>query len=172
MKKTSSGPKPDPSRELRDHVLDIIKRSTVPLKINEIGLAVGIPAESPRHDDLREALDGLIASGVLRRTTRLRYTLASKADKTSFVGLLVCEHPTSGVVETSDREFPRIHIKQHDMGTALPGDTVEVQLLALRPNKKPRGEVVRIIERSAAPIAGTLSADGDFLFFVPDEDFY
>lgn len=172
MKSSASGSKPGTSRDMRDLVLDTVKRSTVPLKINEIGLAVGISAESPRHDDLRSVLDGLIAEGVLRRTTRRRYTLASKADKTSFVGVLVCEHPTSGVVETSDKEFPRIHIKQHDMGTALPGDTVEVQLLALRPNKKPRGEVVHILERSAAPIAGTLSADGDFLFFVPDEDFY
>ena len=144
----------------------------VPLKINEIGIAVGIASTSSHHDDLRAVLQVLIDDGIIRRTTRRRYTIASKADKTSFTGVLLCEYPTSGVVETSDKEFPRIHVKSHDMGTALHGDTVEVQLLALRPNKKPRGEVVHIIERSAAPIAGTLSADGDFMFFVPDEDFY
>ncbi len=152
--------------------MELIARSTMPLKINEIGKSVGIAADSPQHEELRATLEELINTNQIRKTTRRRYAVASRDEKSSFTGILNLDYETSGFVETSDPEFGRIHIKRHDMLTALHGDRVEVKLLALRPNKKPRGEVVRIIDRNMSPIAGTLNRDGDFFFFVPDEENY
>ncbi len=168
-KSTSASSTPD---DLRTSVYELIRRSTIPLKINEISAAVGIASHSPQYEVLRAAIDTLIEEDRIRKTTRRRYVLASKADKSSFSGTLVLDYETSGYVETNDPEFPRIHIKRHDMLTGLHGDMVEVKLLALRPNKKPRGEVVNVVRRNMTPIAGTLEIDGDYIFFRPDEENY
>lgn len=153
-------------------LVELLKNTSSPLKINEISKTLGIRSDSAQHEDLRLTLEILIQKGVVRKTTRRRYLLAALHDNTSFTGVVVFDYETSGSVETDSKEFPRIHIRRQDMATALHGDTVEVKLLALRPNKKPRGEVIRIIERNQAPVAGAVEYDGNFFFFVPDEDHY
>lgn len=159
-------------QDIPNALFEYIKRTQSPVRLHQVAKELGIKSDSKEYDELLSALDSFIESGVITKTTRRRYMLTALHESTSFVGKLILDYETSGYVETESDEFPRIHIKRSDMQTALHGDTVKVKLLALRPNKKPRGEVVEILQRNTANIAGTIEYDGDFFFFVPDEENY
>jgi ribonuclease R len=57
------------------------------------------------------------------------------------------------------------------MGVALPGDTVTVRLYHAEGDEV-RGKVIRIVERSARDIVGTLITTGRFLYVVPLDPVY
>jgi ribonuclease R len=158
--------------ELSDRIIEVMKSARVPLKINEIGKSLSISSTSPEYDVLLATLDLLIENAIVKKTTRRRFILASNEMPTTFVGILECDNTQSGTLRTSNATFPIIHIRQKDMGTALHGDTIEVKLLAMQSKKKPRGFVLKVIERSSKPIAGTIELSGDFVFFAPDDEHY
>jgi ribonuclease R len=64
-----------------------------------------------------------------------------------------------------------VWIKSEDMGVALPGDTVTVRLYHAEDDEV-RGKVIRIVERSARDIVGTLFTTGRFLYVVPLDPVY
>lgn len=64
-----------------------------------------------------------------------------------------------------------VWIKSEDMGVALPGDTITVRLYH-GDDDEVRGKVIRIVERSARDIVGTLFTTGRFLYVVPLDPVY
>ncbi|MBL7998928.1 MAG: ribonuclease R [Candidatus Kapabacteria bacterium] len=167
-------PSPDQTdyTKLRESVIEYMLTLSVPRKLSEIAKSLGIRSDTAQHALLHRVIDDLIEADVIRKTTRRRLIPSILAASTSFTGELIMDYPTSGYIETGRKDFPVIHIKQQQTATAMHGDTVEVKLLALRKNKKPRGEVVKIIKRNDAPIAGVIEYDGDFFYFRPDEENY
>lgn len=157
--------------DLRRKVLELFVERGEPLLLHDIATAFGVPSDSPDYEQLREIVLALVEEGVLVRTRRRRFTLAG-TEHAFFRGRFVVEPDGASYVEVADKKNPRITIRRRNAGTALHGDMVEVRLLPTPPRKQPRGEVVRIIERSDAPIVGTLEFDGSFYFVVPDEAVY
>jgi ribonuclease R len=157
--------------DLRRKVLELFVERGEPLLLHDIATAFGVPSDSPDYEQLREIVLSLVEEGVLVRTRRRRFTLAG-TEHAFFRGRFVVEPDGASYVEVVDKKNPRITIRRRNAGTALHGDTVEVRLLPTPPRKQPRGEFVRIIERSDAPIVGTLEFDGSFYFVVPDEAVY
>jgi len=157
--------------DLRRKVLELFVKHGQALLLHDIAAAFGVSSESPAYESLRETVLELVEEGVLVRSRRRRFALAG-TEHTFFRGRFVVEADGASYVETADKKLPRIHVRRRYAGTALHGDIVEVRLLPTPPRKQPRGEIVRILERSQAPISGTLQYDGSFYFVVPDEAVY
>lgn len=62
-----------------------------------------------------------------------------------------------------------IFISLKNMGIALDGDEVKVQLFAGTAKKRPEGKVVEVIERRRQYIVGTLKKGKHYYFLVPDD---
>jgi len=86
-------------------------------------------------------------------------------------GILSTYHDNA-TVRTEDAELHTIHIKRQHMLTALDGDVVLVRPHAIPKDRKVRGEVVSVVNRSQHPIAGTIEYDGAFYYLIPDEAKY
>lgn len=158
---------------LRDDILDILKRSPAPVQLVDLSKRLRIRSESEEYDYLRNLLTKMAEEGLVQRHSRRRYSLlrGQQGHQSGFTGTLQLYHE-SATVETGDADIPTIHVRRQHLNTALDGDTVEVKPHALRDGKKVRGEVVRIVERSAHPIAGTIEFDGSFHYLIPDESKY
>ena len=61
-----------------------------------------------------------------------------------------------------------IFIPEHQLGTALDQDRVEVRLTERKTDRRPEGQVVKILERSNKKIVGTFQAYKDFGFLLAD----
>ncbi|MDW8271778.1 MAG: ribonuclease R [Bacteroidota bacterium] len=156
---------------LRTKVLQFFVERGEPLRMHDVAIAFGVSAESEEYELLRETVLDLVEEGILIRTRRRRFALAGTED-VFYRGRFVVEPDGAAYVETGNPTLPRIAVRRRHAATALHGDIVEVRLLPTSAGKRPRGEVVRIIERNSAPIAGTLEAVGSFFFVVPDEEVY
>lgn len=156
---------------LRHKVLQLFAERGEPLLMHDVAQAFGVSAETAEYEQLRDVVLQLVEEGVLQRQRRRRYALPG-TEMVLYQGRFVVERDGASYVETRDSSIPRIAVRRRHAGTALHGDIVQVRLLATPPKKIPRGEVVRIIERSDMPIAGTIEFNGSFFFLVPDEAIY
>jgi len=137
------------------------------MRSSEIGRELGFTSETDEFQEMRSTIHQLVDEGILQRHTRRRYGLA-KPQQPVIKGVLKLSNQQF-FVESGIPEFPRIYLKQQHILTAFPGDYVEVKILTQQKNKKPKGEIVQIIERSNDDIRGKLDFDGDFYYLVPDE---
>lgn len=157
-------------RDLRQEILDALQRSPVPVQLIELSKLLRIRSDAEDYDLLRNTLMAMAEDGSVQRLSRRRYAFA-RPDSAGFTGKLSVYHDAA-TVATGDADMPVIHIRRQHMLTALDGDTVLVRPHALRQGKKVRGEVIAVIERSMAPISGTVEYDGSFHYLVPDESKY
>lgn len=151
-----------------DDILALFSAAGTVLQLNEISKRLGISTVDEEYLFLREALDLLIEQNVLEKSARRRYTLSNSAPGAGIEGILEIKGDSAFVI-TNNPEFPKINVKQRNLNTALSGDKVEVRLMAIKKEKKPRGEIVEIIERNMTTFIGTVDFDGHFFFFVPDD---
>ncbi len=157
------------SEKLSDELLSLFRETKGPLKLNEIAKALEIKSDESDYEILKATLDELAEKEIIEKSTRRKYYLKDPAIFTSLKGKIEIAN-SKGIVFTDDPEFSKIIIRRSNMLTALNGDTVLVKPLAMRRGKKPRGEVIKILERGIEKIVGTIEYDGDFYFLIPDED--
>lgn len=157
-------------QDLRNEVLEALATSTSPLQLLELSKRLRIRAGSDEYEYLRDVLDTMADEGIVERLSRRRFGLPHVADL-DITGKLVYHHDKA-VVETGSDSMPVISIRRHDMNTALHGDTVRVKLHATPSGKKPRGEVLEVLDRADHIITGTLDHDGTFFFLLPDDARY
>ncbi|GBD07121.1 Ribonuclease R [bacterium HR21] len=155
--------------KLVEDILRLLRRR--PLRLYELARQLGIAREDPRYEELLGTLEWLQAQGIIERGARRRYRLRSLPEQTLLEGVLSIEHGI-GVVRSPHPEYPEVIVRRHHLNTALPGDRVLVRPLQESSRRKPRGEVVSILERSRELISGTVEYDGSFFFLVPDEEAY
>lgn len=161
---------------ISDSVIDLLNFINKPLNYKEIAEYLSIKESSPDTKFLRKAIDLLLRNKVLSRTKNNKYQVSNNWNKSShlqnkYQGVIEISGDT-GTILTDDKRNPKIIIRRRNFNTALDGDKVEVRLLAQRENKKPRGEVVKIISRVNANIVGTIEFDGEYFFLVPDDPKY
>jgi ribonuclease R len=155
------------------------------VRLNDIAKRFKLRYGSDEYERLRAELARLTDEKVIYRSSRRKYGVETPEGKTgektkqavreaknastSFDGILTIDG-YNGSVETDSEEFPYIVVKRPNLSTAFNGDRVRVKLLAMRPGGKITGEVIEIIERAPTRFVGKLESDGDFTFFVPDDD--
>ncbi|MEN6295158.1 MAG: ribonuclease R [Chloroherpetonaceae bacterium] len=159
-----------------DYLIDLLRNINKPLNLIEIANYLNIKESTPESKILRQTIDQLIRNNVLVRTKNKKYQLKNNWDKSNhllnnFQGIIEISGDT-GILITDDPKNPKIIIRRRNFNTALDGDTVEVRLLAQRENKKPRGEVIKVLSRAKIQIIGTVEFDGEYFFLVPDDSKY
>ncbi len=161
---------------ISDSIIDLLKFIDKPLNFKEIADYLSIRESTQESKALRKAIELLVRNKVLQKSKNNRYQLNNNWGKPNtlpnrYQGIIEISGDT-GAILTNDPKIPKIIIRRRNFNTALDGDTVEVRLLAQRENKKPRGEVVRILNRDNATIIGTIEFDGEYFFLVPDDPKY
>lgn len=152
---------------LREDIVNVLKETPGPIQLIDLSKRLRIRSESDDYEYLRHVLNTMADEGIVSRQSRRRFALAERPSE-GFTGTLHIYHEAASVT-TDDADFPTIIIKRQNLANALDGDIVLVRPLAIREGKKVRGEVVRVLERSATPISGTIEFDGSFYYLIPDE---
>lgn len=155
--------------KLIEQILELLRNSQKPLQLFQIAKDLNIKSDTLDYDFLKETLDELIESHLLQKNPKRNYSL--KESLNIFTGKIEITSDV-GVIKTNKVADKKIIIRRRNFNTALDGDEVQVKLLAQEKGKKPRGEVLKIIQRQNSLIMGTVEFDGDFYFLVPDDAKY
>lgn len=152
-------------------LLEMFHTSNKPLQLSEISKRFRLISDSEEFQELKKILKDLCRQNILVKSSRRSYTLNEFESPSIIQGILTI-NKGRGVVEPELLEISKVTIKNRHLLTALDGDTVLIKLLPTQKNRKPRGEIIDIVERNQAPIIGTIDFDGSFYFLVPDEEKY
>lgn len=109
-------------------------------------------------------LEELTETQNLQSTQRGKYKLQSRSG--SVTGKV--EFQPQGYAYVISEEFDKpVLVTSRNLNHAMEGDTVKVQLFAIRKKQQVEGEVVEIVERAKSTFVGTISKSRNFAFFIP-----
>lgn len=154
---------------LAQKVLNLLTNSN-PLNIIEILNRLNLPKSNQNIAFINKILNSFIKNKLVEKNKKGKFTIKTEHSN-QFQGIIEITGDV-GAIKTNNKQFDKIIIRRRNFNTALDGDEVIVKLLAQRKNKKPRGEVIKIVKRSTTQIFGTVEFDGDFYFLVPDDPKY
>jgi ribonuclease R len=124
---------------------------------------------------LRLLLHTLADEHRLERGKKQRFGIAGS--RSTVVGRIHVNRYGYGIVETHKPERREIYVGSQFLKTALDGDLVAVSLLAgsssaggrSEKDRRPEGEVTKILERGRSTIVGRLEQSKNFYFVIPDD---
>jgi ribonuclease R len=155
-------------QSVRDQIVAILtEQSPEQLKTNELSKLIGIRATDQEYDLVREALDELVDEGAIFRGARRKYGI--KVPDVTIEGRL--ENVRAGVwlVVPQDKSEAVMEIDSRDTWNAFHGDIVRAKLVGIPgPGERPRGEVVRVVERRMETVVGTLKQGRQLYVDVDD----
>ncbi len=133
-------------------------------KTKELAKKLGIPPGDYKH--YRDLLREMAAGGLIQKYKSNRY--GALQPKSTVIGRLHVKSQGYGFILTPEGEED-IFVSQKNMGLALDGDLVKVQLFATPKGKHPEGKVVEVIQRARKYIVGTLKKGKYYYYVVPDD---
>ena len=84
------------------------------------------------------------------------------------VGTLDIRRRSQTYVIPDDPEAQEIFVAPNNIGHALHGDTVKIQLFPARKMKQPEGRVVEVVKRAKTQFVGLVEIQRRFAFLIPD----
>ncbi len=109
-------------------------------------------------------LEELTETKNLRSVQRGKYKLESRSG--AITGKV--ELQPQGYAYIISEEFDKpVLVTSRNLNHAMEGDTVKVQLFAIRKKQQVEGEVIEIVERAKSTFVGTISKSRNFAFFIP-----
>ena len=155
--------------QIIEKLLQVFSEIDRPLKLNELSKIFAYKSDTPEYELMKESIRELELQGVIEKLKGRKFRLIEFEDASSAEGFLNIKNERA-FIETGEKPPRIIAIKRRHIGTALFGDYVKVRLITSKKNKKPRGEVVKVIKRVEREITGTIDKDGIFHFLIPDDD--
>ena len=159
-----------------DAVLEFFQRPEyTPMTLGELADAFALRGSERKMLD--PLLHKMVMNGEIVLIRKSRYTLGAPADLVT--GRLEVKRSGDGYLTNLEGELT-VRIDRGHLSTALPGDKVVVRLEPLRPGMaewQRHGVVIRVLERGARVVVGTLKSTGQFLCVAPmdpayQQDFY
>lgn len=153
--------------DLKNVIIEFMKSSTyAPLKAE--ALIAEIPIEGRFLNEFWKIMLDLEANGDIVRTRFDTFGLPEK------MGLIVGRFQLTSkgfgfVIPDNKGERPDVFIPPRALGTAMNNDRVMARIATAGAEKKPEGEIIRIITRSNSKVIGTFVQNGEFGFVVPDD---
>lgn len=151
--------------QLADRIVAFIeKKAGKRFKQKDIARAMKI--KSDEYVRFKRLLNSLDRTGKIQKHPKSRYS--SMQNTRTLEGVLSVTMKGFGFVVTE--EELDVYISADDMGGALGGDVVSVEITSRRqfgPN--PEGKIRRVIERKRTQIVGTLKEENGQFVLVPDE---
>lgn len=109
-------------------------------------------------------LEELAETQNLQSVQRGKYKLLSRSG--TVTGKV--EIQPQGYAYVVSEEFDKpVLISSRSLNHAMEGDTVKVQIFAIRKKQQVEGEVIEIVERAKSTFVGTISRSKNFAFFIP-----
>ncbi|MDZ7766748.1 MAG: ribonuclease R [Melioribacteraceae bacterium] len=146
------------------------------IKIKPRDLAKKLNAREPHiYAKLKDILFKLTKEEYLEREGK-RYSL--KIDKEekqkSYFGVVqIIDDGKYGFVVLKDSIFDDVFIAERNLGNALNGDKVEIEIFEKQRGKSKEGKIIDILERKHQEIIGKLEKSGVSHFVIPDKtDFH
>ncbi|NLO19357.1 MAG: ribonuclease R [Ignavibacteria bacterium] len=158
-------------KDIETQILSFLSQSKSAKKLNEISKHLKIESNSDEYDEMKQAIRGLCDKDLLKKNSRNRYSI-SEENHSGIIDGTIRINRGRGYIETKNKLFGKITIKRRNLFTALDGDEVRVKILALKKEKKPFGEVLKVLKRANAIITGKLEFDGSFTFLSPEDERY
>jgi ribonuclease R len=152
--------------DFRKQIIDTTRGDAYrPLRKKELARAMGIPKQM--YDHFRQTLRELEREGALCRIKGGRYTATKETEIVA--GQLSVTRSGNGFL-ACDAGGPDVYVRAMNLGTALHGDRVSVQLSG-RPRRSgaPEGRVVEVLERGSSSVVGTYQTKGRGGCVIPDD---
>lgn len=145
-------------------VIDLLENENDALDLMTINDRLGLTSVDELKE-LQSILDGLVKDLTVYQTKKNKYILYTK-----------CTNFRKGKIKLYKKGFgfllldkeEDIHISKDNLGFALDGDTVLVEIIDPNP-ERPEGRVIKILERGINNIVGVIKSDGKELYFEPTE---
>ncbi|HID09907.1 MAG TPA: RNB domain-containing ribonuclease, partial [Candidatus Latescibacteria bacterium] len=134
---------------MRKSILEYLSKATRPLRKRELARKLGVSHEE--YPAFRRALKELVKEGKVARLRGGKYRSIEEANR--FVGRLSV-HPDGYGFVSLELEGPDVFVRLEDMGPALHGDKVVVQVYGRRRGAKPEGKVIQVTERTLRQVVG------------------
>lgn len=109
-------------------------------------------------------LEELAETQNLKSVQRGKYKLESRSG--TITGKVEMQPQGYAYVLSEEFEKP-VLVSGRNLNHAMEGDTVKVQLFAMRKKQQVEGEVIEVIERAKSTFVGTISKSRNFAFFIP-----
>ncbi|MBS4537762.1 ribonuclease R [Clostridium sp. D2Q-11] len=137
--------------------------------MNKKELADIFDVEKGQLKDFFELLEEMEKEGYIVQTREENYGVPEKMNLV--FGRLQGNAKGFGFLIPDNQEIKDVFISPNDMNGALHNDKVLVRLNRKgAENKKPEGEVIRVIERGNTKVVGTFEKSRNFGFVVPDDE--
>jgi len=151
---------------IKERIEKILESSpTRGYKSKEISKKLNLKSDE-EYANLKRILAELYRQGKLIKKGK-RYLLARDANQIS--GRLQMTRNGFGFVIPDQEEIEDIFISERNLGTALNGDKVLVEVFARYRGKNQEGEIVKVLERSTDEFVGRLDAYRGVYFMIPDD---
>ena len=118
------------------------------------------------NKDLFALLEELEEDGRIKQLPNGSFTSTKKPETLS--GKVDHVNPRFAYIVTGIPGMKDIYVRTRDLGTAMHGDAVEVELFSKSTGENPEGEVVAVTQRARNRFVGRLELSRGFGFVVPD----
>lgn len=118
------------------------------------------------NKEISDTIEDLIDRGKIRQLANGQY--ASVYDAAVITGTVDHVNPRFAYVTTGVEGQKDIYINARHLGSALHGDTVEVELFGKRTGESPEGHVTEIVKRARTRYVGRVELSKNYAFIVPD----
>ncbi len=150
---------------LRESILGILREYPgKPATIKQISKKLGLK----KREDIKQAtlvLYQLEDDAIISSNDKGGYFLAGSQE--SITGIV--DHVSSRFAYVKiGEDRPDVYIKARDLGGAVDGDTVKINVHPTRHGDHPEGEVVEIIRRNRTRYVGKIEVSKNYAFVVPD----
>ena len=139
----------------------------------QVSARMGAMDKASRQKVINTILD-LADAGVLIAESRGKYRINPKhitedmLPQNFVVGTLDIRRRSQTYVIPDDPEAQEIFVAPNNIGHALHGDTVKIQLFPARKMKQPEGRVVEVVKRAKTQFVGLVEVQKRFAFLIPD----
>lgn len=117
-------------------------------------------------DDLYKLLDALEEEGKVEQLSSGHYK-STRSSKT-VTGIVDHVNPRFAYIITGEEGVKDIYVRAQELGSALHGDTVEVELSNRKTGDNPEGKVTGVVKRGRNRFVGRIELSRNFGFVVPD----
>lgn len=153
--------------QIKKQIQKILESSpTKGYKSKEISKRLNIKSDED-YAELKQILAELYRQGKLIKRGK-RYLLARDANQ--IVGTLQMTKNGYGFVVPESKDGEDIFISERNLGTALNGDKVLVEIFARYRGKNQEGEIIKVLERATDEFVGKIEQYRGFYFVIPDDN--
>jgi ribonuclease R len=153
-------------KSLRKSILEIFDNSPgKPYDFKQIARKAGLKKKA-LNKEIFKILDDLVDENKIKQLPTGTYASARKPK--TITGKVDHVNPRFAYIATGIADVKDIYVKTQDLGTALHGDTVEVEMHKGRSGSSPEGEVKQILNRARTRFVGRLELSKGYAFVVPD----